>query len=690
VFLTVCQIWNFLVLSPPHLALSSQSWAQGLREQAITLYRQQATLISSQEEKPLLKRSFRQRRLATCLSYLGYHLGRMRQYKEALEALEQAIALQKQGYADFGALASSYGDQSQILMELGRFREAVSSDEKAMEEIQRCIDAGDGLSQEDLSTYQVNRGRLYLRIGKIEEAEQILQASRSHIHDRRRMYRMFAKEALDEIEQWKRSTPSPQYQLDWRWVERFRELVTYDSYCWLTWAGPFTEAEQQEWDRSFAPTLNEATKEQLGALMKISRERELIAALAEQREPCLHYPALDIEEVRIRITKLQQLDNEIVQNEPNAIVRRLYHDTIEEELNYMFLIEATYEGDSDRFWDYNVRLNAPARAEEMHYALTCVKQDLWQGLQQSRTKPASEHLIQVLREQCGISFDLSTPERETEAVRSDVSPSSSNVPLSVSAQTAKRFFEAALREAGFVGWQVVIDQNASGARVEQGSRCFFLENRSLSVSYIKHLLLHELAGHVARCVAGERSPLGLLGIHSKDSLETEEGLASYYDIQEGNKRGERRLWTGTLATGFAAGVISPPQTFRSLYTIFEALLLLRRLLKQLDPDEETAQQNARQSAIVNCLRTFRGVPDLTRAGICYTQDALYLRGFWKVEQALEKDSQILDRLAIGVVAIDRLPDLQELGIVSVPQPLRKLAEDPQLEQYILSFNQAEK
>ena len=446
---------------------------------------------------------------------------------------------------------------------------------------------------------------------------------------------MFAKEALDEIEQWKRSALSPQHQLDWRWVERFRELVTYDSYWWLTWAGPFTEAEQQEWDRLFALPLNEATKEQLGTLMKVSRERELITALTEQREPRLHYPALDVEEVRTRITKLQQLDNEIVQNEPNAIVRRLYHDTIEEELNYMFLIEATYEGNSERFWDANVLLNPPATPEEMHYALTCVKHDLWQGLQQSQTKHASEHLIEVLRDQCGILFDLSTLKGEAETNRSLVSSSPSHTTPSISAQTAKRFFEAALSEAGFVGWQVVIDQNASGARVEQGSRCLFLEDRSLSVSYIKHLLLHELAGHVARCVAGERSLLGLLGIHSKDSLETEEGLASYYDIQEGNKRGERRLWPGTLATGFAAGVISPPQTFRSLYTIFEALLFLRRSLKQLDPDEETALQNARQSAKANCLRTFRGVPDLTRAGICYTKDALYLRGLRKVEQALE-------------------------------------------------------
>src|SRR5436305_12242620 len=68
--------------------------------------------------------------------------------------------------------------------------------------------------------------------------------------------------------------------------------------------------------------------------------------------------------------------------------------------------------------------------------------------------------------------------------------------------------------------------------IEQGLRCLFLENRPLTVTYIKHLLAHELAGHVARCVAGERSLLGLLGIHTKNSLETEEGLATYYEIRE--------------------------------------------------------------------------------------------------------------------------------------------------------------
>jgi len=39
---------------------------------------------------------------------------------------------------------------------------------------------------------------------------------------------MFAKNVLDEIERWHHSVTSPQHQVDWRWVERYRELEAFD------------------------------------------------------------------------------------------------------------------------------------------------------------------------------------------------------------------------------------------------------------------------------------------------------------------------------------------------------------------------------------------------------------------------------------------------------------------------------
>jgi hypothetical protein len=102
---------------------------------------------------------------------------------------------------------------------------------------------------------------------------------------------------------------------------------------------------------------------------------------------------------------------------------------------------------------------------------------------------------------------------------------------------------------------------------------------------------------------------------------------------------------------------------------------------------QEVHEYARSAAMRRCLRTYRGVPDLTQAGVCFTQDALYLRGLWTIERVLAENKDALSRLAVGVVAVEQLPGLLELGIVSAPQPLRTLADDPQLEAYILSLQE---
>jgi len=667
--------------------------AQMLREQTIALYRQCITLHSPNGELSPLRNSLSKTRLARCFNNLSYHLARNGQFEEALQVVERGIALKEQGYLDFAALAASYGEKSEILMELGRFQEALFFDEKALQEVQRLADTGHTQSREEVWIYLVNRGRLYLRLGRVEEAEQLLLKALPNIHTRRRVYRMFAKDALEDIKQWRLKATSPHHQLDWRWVDRYRQLASFDSYWWLAPAGPFTEEEQQQWNQLYSHNLDEATKERLGALIAQSRERDLLTAIAEQHEPRLNYPAIAIEEVRSRIAGLLQLDTEIQQHEPNAIVRRLYHDTIEEEIDFLRLIEATYEGNSEKFWEYNLRLNPPPTPEEMHYALSRLRLIVLRGLQYSETMDVSQKIIKYLREKCQFALEQSSDEEGVLEGSKDITASSSQRQRIVSIQTAKRFFEAILQEYGYEGWQVVIDPNATSARVEQGLRQMFLADRPLSAEQIRHYISHELAGHIARCLAGEHSLLGLLGIHTKNSLETEEGMAVYYDRQtailDGQAYDDTAIWSATLAAGLASGVISSPQTFLSLFSFFEAFYLLHQLLQRLNADVQKAQEAARRHALVMCLRIYRGVPNLERAGVCYTKDAHYLRGLRKIEQAVAQDETVLDRLAVGVVALDRLSDLQELGIVTTPQSLRKLANDPELDAYILSFEESE-
>jgi len=501
-------------------------------------------------------------------------------------------------------------------MELGRFQEALYFDKKALAEIQRCADTGDALSQNEVWIHLVNRGRLYLRLGGVEEAESLLREARPPIRPERRMYRMFAKQALDEIEQWRKQATSPEHQLDWRWIGRFRELVAYDGYGWLAHAGPFTDTEQQQWDRLFVPHADEAAWEQLAALMVQSRERELQVAIAEQREPRLRYPAIDIGEVRRRIAGLLQLDSEIGQQEPNAIVRRLYRGAIEDDMDFLRLIEATYEGNTDTFWECNLRSLTFPTAEEVKYALMPVKRMVLQGLKHTEAKEAAQQLSEFMQEHLHLSLDVPLDSEEIEEIYS--SGQKSSAPM-VSTQAARKFFETVLREGGCDGWSVEIDPKAIHPRVEGGLRMFFLSSGPFRLNDVRYWFIHEVAGHIGRNVAGEHSPLGLLGISTKNYQPTEEGFNHYHERQiealHGQPSHRSEIWMGTIATGLASGVITPSQTFLSLYTFLDLYALLNQLLRHPNANIQKARQYAQKYALHICLRTFRGVPDLERAGV---------------------------------------------------------------------------
>lgn len=500
---------------------------------------------------------------------------------------------------------------------------------------------------------------------------------------------MFSKGSLDEIELWRRQAISPEQQLDRRWLARYRDLASYDGHWWLAHAGPFTEEEQRQWDQLYASALADSTKDQLSQLLVESRKRELAAALAEQREPHLCYPAIDIADMRRRIAEFLQLDREIDQNESNSLVRRLYHGAIEEELDFLHLIEATYEGDTEKFWLYNCRLDPMLTLQEMEYALAYLKRTLSRGLRYKETREESQHVHQLLRTQFALSLDLFDGSTSGfESLQQHAAPTCSSE-RTVTAQTAKRFFEAVLHESRYHDWRVVIDSHAINARIEQGMRYMFLPDEKISIGRMRHLIAHELAGHVTRCVAGSHSPIGLLGINTQHALSIEEGLALYHERQAtalyGDPFDDWGTWIGAFVVGLVCGVMTPPQTFLSLMPLLESLHLIRRQMEHWDDTMQQARKRAQNNALARCLRTFRGVPNLENAGICYSKDIVYLRGLSLVEQAVIKDETVLDRLAIGVVSLDLLPDLQELKLTSPPQLLRDLAYDPDLESHILSF-----
>jgi hypothetical protein len=672
------------------------------RSQTIEAYQESFALLQRAEQmdgiSPLQRDTIKKKQ-ASVLNNLAYHLNRAGRFVEALSNINRCIDLKKQGYADLDSLAASYGEKSQILAALGEFEEALQFDELAREEIGRSADAGDTRSEADRWIYQVNQARLYMLIGRADEAEHLLREILPVTTQRRRIYKVLAEEALQEIATAKAASPDGRFQLDWRWVRQYRELSAYDAYWWLAPAGPFTDEEQEQWEQLFASKMDESVKDQLREILMQSRERELSAARASHREPHLSYPALDVVEVGQRIRDFLELDAEIAESEPNVMVRRLYHGAIEDEVCFLRLIEATYEGNSERFWELTQRLYPKPTDAEMQYALEQVKQLLLHGLKLSETETTSEFeqgrrqakqeacqkVIEILRDQFQISLELSG---EPNGDFGEVFSPPSDVPM-ISAQGAKRFFEAVLESHGYAGWQVLLDPNVAGPRVEAGLRQVFLPAEPIPLDELREYVSHELAGHVARSIAGESSMLGLLGMGTKGYMVTEEGIADYYERQAAALHGDlvddSGIWLGTLAIGLACGIAGSVQTFSTLLAFFEPFLLLYRLLWRDDEDRQTAERRAQRNAFTRCLRTFRGVPDLTRAGICNTKDVVYLRGRWLIDLAVAQDETVLDRLAVGKVAYELLPELDKLGITASTPSFRMLVLDPDLDEYILSF-----
>src|SRR5437660_12765457 len=94
------------------------------------------------------------------------------------------------------------------------------------------------------------------------------------------MYHVFAREALAEIRQWRDASPT--YQLDWRWIERYRQLTSFDAFWWLAHAGPFTDEEQRQWEHLLS---QEEDKE-------ANKSHEVLVIVSRQRQPPLWYPAI--------------------------------------------------------------------------------------------------------------------------------------------------------------------------------------------------------------------------------------------------------------------------------------------------------------------------------------------------------------------------------------------------------------
>ena len=665
--------------------------ARELFDQTLLVYRQCCTILSVTDEGiSRVEYGRRQKRLARILNGLGHRLNLIGQFQNALEFIEQSIALKEQGYSEYGALASSYGEKAQALAGLGRYQEALRFSDKAREEIRRLIQAGDRSAEEEQWVYAVERAKILWQLAQPDEAEHLVQEARQHIHERRSEFRVIAKQIEDDIHHWRHAVGTSPCQLDWRWIEAYRKLVAYPLYDWWKPAGPLLAEEEVLLSQLLTQNTDEALQ-QAQALMARSLERELELAIREQRNPQWFYPALPLDHVHTLMIRLRELDERILQQETNGLVRELYHQAISEELAILSLVEATSVGHGIRFWEIMRQLYPPPTEEEQRYVLSRVRRVLLQGTLKQETAELSREVGKLLAEQ-HLVIDLSMRSDEAEELTQDqpLSPVGSTQHM-VRAQVAKRFLESLFERHGWTDWQVVIDPTAQNSYVDAASRRLVLLSGELSIKQVLWLYEHEVQDHVQASVTGELSRLGLLALGLPGYAVYREGCALYKQRKaaetDGKPFDESAVWVGTFGIMLANQIGSHPQAFYKLFQCLERFFLLYRLLKRPDQDKTEAEAKARELALSRCLRLFRGKPNLEMDG-CWTKDVIYQRGLRLVEQAVAEDPSILYYLSLGKIAREHIPLLQELQLLpSVPELEHEIMNEQRLEALLLSFEQ---
>jgi hypothetical protein len=495
---------------------------------------------------------------------------------------------------------------------------------------------------------------------------------------------MISQATQQTMKEWLKYATPPERQLDRRWLESYRNLVIYDAEWWWTAAGPFTDQERQQWELSRIAPADEATRASLAALITRSRQREVQTTWAEQRSPRFHYPALPLDDVRARLAAMSHLRETIFQHEPDELVSYLYAGAIDEAMQELRLLQATAESDSVAFREgQQQRYRAPS-AEEMCSALFRLRRLIQQGLEQEETRPLSQWLHHFVEHRLCLILDLSEGKGDPPVAYKQEHPVQT-----ISAQALRRFLATILRDYGYEGWQVIVAGGAQGVRVETSAHQIILSPQQFPLTEVRRLLAHELTIRVARTFAGDHAPLGLLGLGTQGYAVTETGLGWYLEHEALTRIGrpcpDMALWVGALAAGLASGVVAPPQRFWSLLALLEHLFLLERRISKPWEARQTAQRRTRREALAHCLRTYRGVPDLGQVGVCSLQEVAPLRGWQRIERAVAADAMALDRLMGGNIAYALLPVVQAVLPPPPPQPLRELAGNPDLDQYVLSF-----
>lgn len=626
-------------------------------------------------------------KLARALNDYAYRQRLLSNFIDAQEAIEESIRLKQACAALPSSLATSLSEYSQVLAAQGYNRQALEYSEEAISIMERAIESGNTTLCSELGMLFIECADIYLQQARLEEAKQLLERAIELIGDKRsrRSFRLKAESQIKEIQVITETTR--RYQLDKRWFARYHDLASFDDLAWYAHAGRFTDEEQEEWNSLYPRRGEEEVSDRLAALIVQSRKRELARSQEEHGTPALYYPMIPLEEVQQRITALEQLQEEIEIKEPNAIVRALYIEVIDENLSLLHQCEAAALRDQNIVWKGHLTLYGKPTPQEMMIALQPFCSMLLRTQYHDQAGPLTQNMLKQFRSWGLYPEELAATPTLVPKVESAGTKQQKREKQVFPPEVIQRFFQAVFdEEYRTTEWRVAIAPARDYAYVDIDSRTVFLPPYPQTEEDVRDLLAEEIEVHAYRSMSGQRSPLALLGSGLAKYKATEEGLANLYTQQVSSHmhgKYKNKSWISTLCIGFVSGVMMPEHSFIELCDFLEQAFLINRLYRGGNETGEEMLIAARDEAWTRAARIFRGIPDLNSAGICSLRDRVYLQGYMDVLRYLERGDE--QRLLVGKIKIEDLDAMAELNILTPYYPRRHLALASDLSERISQY-----
>ncbi len=213
----------------------------------------------------------------------------------------------------------------------------------------------------------------------------------------------------------------------------------------------------------------------------------------------------------------------------------------------------------------------------------------------------------------------------------------------LTAEQVKVRFEDVLMRYGLHQWDVTIQEELVSDCAVGGRHILLRKGATFSPTHVDALIAHEIETHALTTENGLHQTYMLLRAGMANYLETQEGLAIYWQNKVLPKHHEKRYWP-------ALGVVGVS------YALTHGFSATRRHLEDIGYSKE--------KALKKTIGLKRGMGDTSRPG-AFTKDLVYYRGHLNIQDFVDAGGD-LSRLYIGKVALEDLELVEQLPHIKTP------------------------